>query len=394
MVVKKRGSTKNPPILSHEFMIQNHADIVACFAMIFVVGLMFQTSSPAASLFIAIQHNVTVPSNAAPHLPASPSGEVIMYTAGLKDACGIFFYLLISIVMHAILQEYVLDKMNRKLHLSRSKHAKFNESGQLVAFYLVSVVWAVDLIFREFPNSIHSIWEGYPHTNMSFSYKFFFLLQLSYWLHTFPDLYFHKVKNEDILSKVSTATIHILLIGAAYVFSFTRVALALLLLQYTVRFIFHAARLVNYSVKMNLSEPLFKVHDLCFVLARLGSITVAVLTFWYGLALSDDQVLDFSRGNFNTPLLRLCALVVICLRQAWLMWNFITLQLKLKREKAALTGLGSQSASDKKSKSKMQQEKAAKRKERQISKKEEVQDDVDDLPEVDQAASKTLRQRK
>lgn len=35
---------KNPPILSHEFVIQNHADIVSCIAMVFVVGLMMQVS--------------------------------------------------------------------------------------------------------------------------------------------------------------------------------------------------------------------------------------------------------------------------------------------------------------------------------------------------------------
>lgn len=35
---------KNPPILSHEFVIQNHADIVSCVAMVFVVGLMMQVS--------------------------------------------------------------------------------------------------------------------------------------------------------------------------------------------------------------------------------------------------------------------------------------------------------------------------------------------------------------
>lgn len=43
MAVKiRRGNNKNPPILSHEFIIQNHADIVACIAMLFVVGLIFQ----------------------------------------------------------------------------------------------------------------------------------------------------------------------------------------------------------------------------------------------------------------------------------------------------------------------------------------------------------------
>ncbi len=43
MVVKPRKtSSKNPPILSHEFVIQNHADIVSCVAMLFVIGLMVQ----------------------------------------------------------------------------------------------------------------------------------------------------------------------------------------------------------------------------------------------------------------------------------------------------------------------------------------------------------------
>lgn len=40
-----RKSNKNPPILSHEFVIQNHADIVSCVVMVFLVGLMVQVSN-------------------------------------------------------------------------------------------------------------------------------------------------------------------------------------------------------------------------------------------------------------------------------------------------------------------------------------------------------------
>lgn len=40
----RKTSSKNPPFLSHEFVIQNHADIVSCVAMVFVVGLMVQVS--------------------------------------------------------------------------------------------------------------------------------------------------------------------------------------------------------------------------------------------------------------------------------------------------------------------------------------------------------------
>lgn len=37
-----RKPNKNPPIFSHEFVIQNHADIVSCMVMVFLVGLMVQ----------------------------------------------------------------------------------------------------------------------------------------------------------------------------------------------------------------------------------------------------------------------------------------------------------------------------------------------------------------
>merc|ERR1712055_932475 len=67
-MVAKGKKTKNPPILSHEFVIQNHADIVACVAMVFVVGLMFQISSPLASVFIALHHNVSAPVEIQPGL--------------------------------------------------------------------------------------------------------------------------------------------------------------------------------------------------------------------------------------------------------------------------------------------------------------------------------------
>lgn len=46
MALKRRTGSKNPPIFSHEFVIQNHADIVSCVAMLFVMGLLFQVSSP------------------------------------------------------------------------------------------------------------------------------------------------------------------------------------------------------------------------------------------------------------------------------------------------------------------------------------------------------------
>jgi len=247
-MVKKK--TKNPPFFSHEFVIQNHADIVACVAMVFVLGLMFQMSSSLASVFIVMQHNTTA------NIEIQPGvfQDIPFYTAGLKDVPAVFFYLLISVVMHAIIQEYLLDKVNKKLHLSKVKYNKFNESGQLLAFYLVSLFWGGDLILRENLLNVASIWETYPHNNMTFLLKFFFIIQISYWLHIFPELYFQKIKKEDMPPRIQYAVLYLAFIVSAYFLRFTRLALVLLVIHYLSEALFHVCRILAKQVASQEAE--------------------------------------------------------------------------------------------------------------------------------------------
>jgi len=330
-------------------------------------------------MFIAVHHNVTSEQDTA----ASEALEIIRYTYGWKDACAVFFYFLICIVMHAIIQEYVLDKISRKLHLSKAKHSKFNESGQLLIFYLMSVLWAGDVIFREnFVLNISSLWEGYPHSEMVFMFKFFFIVQLSYWLHCYPELYFQKTKHEEIPARLTYSTLGLVYVLGAYLLNFSRVGICLLALHYSSEAVFHAARLIYFLDKAeNGSKAGYLVANAVFVLVRLGSIILSVLTFWYGLSLSDNQGLDIERGNFNTQIIRIAALAAVCLLQAWLMWNFITFHLKRMREQAPVQPVARKPKQDKKSASKKKKEEH----------KRSVEDD--ELPEVDQNTKKSLRSR-
>ena len=125
--------------------------------------------------------------------------------------------------------------------------------------------------------------------------------------------------------RIQYASLYIAFIGAAYLLNFTRVALLLLILQYTVEAVFHACRLLSYSEKGEIARPLYHLHEVLFVLARLASITLAVLTFWYGLALlpTEQQVIDIGNGIFNTALFRLNALIAIGLLQGMLQEHLI-----------------------------------------------------------------------
>lgn len=173
-------------------------------------------------------------------------------------------------------------------------------------------------------------------------------------------------------------------------FSYTRVALCLLVLQYFTEAVFHTSRLLSYGEKTEVARPLYSIHDVLFVLARLGSITLAVLTFWHGLAKAPeaDQIINWQNGTFNTLMFRITALVSICVLQAWLMMNFITFQLKKRREDAALLA---SMPSGKKSKSQQDKAKARKEKPKKDTKEDE---DENELPEVDQDTKQSLRQRK
>jgi len=375
MVQKKKG-TKNPPIFSQEFIITNHADIVACVAMVFVMGLMFQITSPAASVFVALHHNVTVP------FDMGPTGVVdfTFYQTGLKDIAAIFFYLLISIVMHQIIQEYVLDKFNRKLHLSKVKFVKFNESGQLLAFFIISLVWAGDIIYKEHLWNPRNLWEGYPpHESMSFMLKFFFITQIAYWIHVFPELYFQRIKREEQGSKIRYAALHLLFIVPAYIFSFTRVTLCILVLQYFSETLFHVSRIVTYANKLNVAKYLYVLVDFAVLLARLGTVGLTVYTFWFGLGQVPDTNIAF----------RVAPIGFIVSLQLWLVYNYLTFRAKRNRELRAAVPVVVSTTKVRKT----QQEKAKARKEKG---KKEKEVEINDLPEVDQNTKKAqaVRQRK
>lgn len=59
----------------------------------------------------------------------------------------------------------------------------------------------------------------------------------------------------------------------------------------------------------------------------MGSIILAVLTLWFGLAQGEQQELDVQAGHFNAPVVRLAILGGILALQVYLTFNFINQEL-------------------------------------------------------------------
>uniref|UniRef100_A0A671WGE8 Translocating chain-associated membrane protein n=1 Tax=Sparus aurata TaxID=8175 RepID=A0A671WGE8_SPAAU len=317
-----RRRNKSYPFFSQEFLIQNHADIVFSLVIFILIGLMFEATAKTAILFIQPQYNVTT---------LSAEGEVTFYHYGWKDSATILFYFFIAIILHAVVQEYLLDKVNRRLHLSKSKNTKFNESGQLCVFHLVSSVWSFYILITE-GYLLHpsSLWENYPHVHLRFQVKFFYLTQLAYWLHALPELYFQKVRKEEISRQLQYICLYLLHIAAAYLLNMSRVGLVLLFLQYVSELGFHIARLFYFTDENH--QKMFDMWAVSFVFTRMATLTLMFLAVGFGLARAENQGLDLEMGNFNTVLIRMTVLLLVCLTQSWLLWKFIRFQLRRWRE--------------------------------------------------------------
>lgn len=366
----RKNPNKNPPILSHEFVIQNHADIVSCIAMVFVIGLMIPTTAPLASLFIVLQNNVTEPE----------PGTHILYMPGVTDLCTVIFYSLICIVIHAIAQEYCLDKISKRLHLSKSKLSVFSQSGQLAIYYLFASVWGLDILIREgYILSPTLLWADYP-APLSAQHKLILLIQIAYSIHELPELYLQRVPQAQIFNSAITSVVSAVFVTTLYFLNLNRLLLWLLVLHYLSELISNLTQIVQIIDKEEkLSKATSLVSNVFLVLARLGSIVLAVLTLWFGLAQESSLPAD-TPGNYNIPPVRLGALIAIVSLQIYLMYNFITQQLEQARENnsnAAKTNLAA----------KVNKQRKEKKKAKNPKPKES------DLPEVDQNTNKNLRQR-
>ncbi|XP_067163974.1 translocating chain-associated membrane protein 1-like isoform X3 [Apteryx mantelli] len=232
------------------------------------------------------------------------SEHIHFYDYGPKDIATVFFYMLIAIILHAVIQEYVLDKINRRLHLSKTKHSKFNESGQLAFFYLFSFTWGASIL-----TAVRRI-------------------------HDEPNLTVEKLSPfsyaEDVPRQLCYICLYIAHISGAYILNLQHLGLILMVPHYLVELIFHASRLFYFSDENK--QKGFTIWALLFVMARLLTLTLSVLTFGFGLARVENPDFSVAAGNFNVLTVRISCLTAICLTQAWMMWKFINFQLKKWRE--------------------------------------------------------------
>lgn len=243
----------------------------------------------------------------------------MQYTYGFYDIFCVLFYCLVCIVSHGIVQQYLLDRSARKLHLSKIKHSKFNESGQLLTFYIISILWTLELLRRDKATRANlSEIIGGPQDEMQYGLKLYFIFQIAYWLHCFPEFYLERVRKEEVSQRIVYVSLYLASFVGAYLFNVTRLALVLVLLHYVAEATFHSARILYFRQNDELHPLTFKIWNVVFVAARFFSVVLSVLVLALGFGASSGS---------QPSIVKYAVLGVILALQTHLMWKYLVFHL-------------------------------------------------------------------
>lgn len=155
---------------------------------------------------------------------------------------------------------------------------------------------------------------------MIFLHKLFFIIQLAYYFHILPELYFQKVKKEDQQPKIIHSICSFSFIALAYFFNFQRIALVLLTLHYTSEVVSHIFNLLDIFDRDEKFLNLHFVQKVVFLVTRFATMVLSVLTLHYGI------------DGTSTATLALIAVFAV---QSYLIFQFINNILRTKRERIA-----------------------------------------------------------
>lgn len=110
----------------------------------------------------------------------------------------------------------------------------------------MSFAWGIEVILREgYFGKISLLWEGFPVHPMGFLHKLYFIIQLAYYIHMLPELYFQRIKRDEQNDKIIHSLSGFAIISAAYFFNFQRLTLVLLTLHYASEFVSHTFQLLE-----------------------------------------------------------------------------------------------------------------------------------------------------
>jgi len=150
------------------------------------------------------------------------------FGSGREDWYLVSFMVMVLILLRVILQHSVF---NRIADMGQCDRDKFTMQGWHFSYYTTIWIWG----FIEYYNSDYfldmpAMWDAYPQNKHTFSFKIYYLFQLSFWMQMVFVTLIEKWQ-KDFIQMMAHHFITIFLIATSYFFNFVRIGHVVLVEQ-------------------------------------------------------------------------------------------------------------------------------------------------------------------
>jgi hypothetical protein len=165
---------------------------------------------------------------------------------------------------------------------NKIKSKKLCEAALYFFFYVFSVIWGLMVIQSEaWPLATRSFWIDYPLHEFSPFFKYYYIFQLSFYLHQSIVLVFLDGKRKDWVELGVHHAVTLTLITISYLLRHFRFGLVVLLIHDTSDVFLQLAKIFHYAELSAFTDITFAIFALVFFITRLVMLPIVVYSMWW-----------------------------------------------------------------------------------------------------------------
>lgn len=175
-------------------------------------------------------------------------------------------------------QDFVERRLKGVKRITPDKRKKFSESTWKCLYYSITWLWSLQaVISQDFFWNTRLCWEGWPNIPMSESFRWLYLTQLSFYLHSFFAHITIEVRRSDYWQMFIHHIVASVLIAFSYYHNVFRIGGILLALHDVNDVFLEGSKLCNYSKENKLSNFLFAFLLLSWIVTRITLYPIKVI---------------------------------------------------------------------------------------------------------------------
>ncbi|CAG8670855.1 8398_t:CDS:2 [Funneliformis mosseae] len=235
-----------------KYLVNNQIDFPV--RIIALLSLMYLLKFPGADKFFLLQHE---------------DPKTGLYKKGRDDVYFVFTWVVLFTSLRAATMKYLLSPIAKLCGIKKNtQQIRFAEQGWSFLYY--SIFWTLGMyVMSKSPYWFDTtyFWKGYPHIEMSGLFKWYYLVQLAFWIQQVFVINIEK-RRKDFVEMVAHHAITISLIYFSYLMNFTRIGNAVLCTMDFVDLILPFAKMLKYCGFNVVCDYVFGFFMLSWVVTR------------------------------------------------------------------------------------------------------------------------------